>query len=459
MYNEFFNSDEINSSDVVFRFENMLLSEHMGYFDVEEFENLTDHYLNNLKIKKSLMVVEEGLKQHPGSSSLLLCKARVLFKMGKYKTALHIVEKLSYRSFDEEVLMLEGEILLRLERFQAANDIFNSIIEDMLEDKDKMCLDIAFIYMGIQQIKTALYYLKKGLKINPNNVEILFELALYAEENEKYDQAVVYYNTLLDINPYSEEAWFNLGMTYSAMEKFEKAIEAFDYSMVIDPGFYNAIFQKGVALLRLNQYQKALDSFKAFINTDANNDEVLLYLAECYEGIGDYVMAESFYYKILDSTPEVYDAWIGLGFCKQSSRDYLESINCFKRAIDIDDTDEEAWTGMGESYFYAGFKNDASKAFVRSLKIDPIQEDVWQLLIALRIENEEIDEARSALLLAKSVLVEHDGFSELEQLIDIMTVDSQQDETAGDSSNVEFIGKDSSMLILSKIFERKHSEN
>lgn len=460
MHQRFMDQNSGSGDDVVNRFENMLFNKQMGYFDVEEFEKLIDFYLNHLKVKKSMMVVEEGLKQHPGSTVLLLWKARVLHKVGKYEAALKIIHKSGFKVFDEEALMLEGEILLRLERYQEANDVFVHLIENSNSDQDKICLDIAFLYMGIQQTQIALTYLREGLKFNPENIDILFELALYYEENGEADYAIGYLNQLLDIDPYNEEAWFNLGMSHVSAEDYLKAIEAFDFALVVDSGFYNAIFQKGIALLKLDRYEDALNAFKTYLNTESHNEEVMIYLAECYEGVGDYAAAEHTYYAILDSEPEIYDAWIGLGYCKQSTKDYIESVNCFKKALELNENEDEAWTGMGESYFYSGFKKEASEAFARSLKINPLQDDVWVMLIALRIENNEIEQAKSALNLASSLIFDNDSLNELKEMLQMLeqgspVVEAEMDTLKGSNpSDTKLI-----MLNLSNILDRHYFGN
>ncbi|MFB6318723.1 tetratricopeptide repeat protein [Saccharicrinis sp. FJH54] len=461
MHQKQFNQDGNHNNDVVSRYEDMLFQQKIGYFDVEEFESLTEYYLNHMKVKKSLIVVEEGLKQHPGSTSLFLWKARVLHKMGKYNTALGIIEKLSFKIYDEEVLMLEGELLLRMDKFQAANDVFENLLKTSDDEIDRMCLDIAFLYMGIQQPNVALYYLKKGLMHNPFNIDLLFELALNSEENGKSDLAITYLNQLLDVDPYNEEAWYNMGMSHNSNEDYDKAVEAFDYALVIDPGFYNAIFQKGIALLRQDKYQEALDSFQQFLKTETHNEEVLIYLAECYEGLGDYVSAEQTYYSILEAEPEVYDAWIGLGFCKQSTKDYIESVNCFKKALEMDETDDEAWTGMAESYFYSGFKREASEAFTRSLKLNPEQEDVWVMLIALRIENNELEEARSALSMAISIIGDNESLLELKRLLDILVNgEYAKIQVATESgADLKFKGDRFNMVDLSKFIDPDQLKN
>jgi len=63
----YFDDDALESID---RFETMLRNNKPCYFDVHEFENLVDHYLENRKLAKANHASELAIEQHPSSISL-----------------------------------------------------------------------------------------------------------------------------------------------------------------------------------------------------------------------------------------------------------------------------------------------------------------------------------------------------------------------------------------------------
>lgn len=395
MQQDFLFSD--NDNQVVLRFEGMLRSQTIGYFDVEEFETLVDYYSTVMEFKKALLVVEEGLKQHPASTTLKLQKSRIFHRLGKYKTALVMLRSIGGYTFDIDALMLEGEIHLRLKHKKLADDCFVRLLTLSTEDRDQHCLDIAYIYLGVGEKPMAIRYLKEGLKGNPTNKDILFELALASEDKGEMENAISYYNQLLDIDSYNEDAWFSLAMSYIAMEKFELAIDALDFALAIDDAFISAFMHKGNALMRLEKYHEAIESFEHYGTFDENHIESLVYQAECYEQLTDHQKAIGLYKKALEADDEFLEAYIGLAFCYQTIKDYSESIACFLRALDFNKEDDESWAGLGESYMAIEAYESAHNAFSKSLQITPDQNDLWVFVAGICINQDKITEALEAI--------------------------------------------------------------
>ena len=52
------------------RFERMLKNNEFYFFDVEEFEDLVDYYIEIGNPRQALMAIEIGCDQHPSSFSL-----------------------------------------------------------------------------------------------------------------------------------------------------------------------------------------------------------------------------------------------------------------------------------------------------------------------------------------------------------------------------------------------------
>jgi hypothetical protein len=56
----------------IIRFEEMLNTNSTIYFDVYEFENIIDYYLDQHNIHNAKAAIECGLKQHPKATSIKL---------------------------------------------------------------------------------------------------------------------------------------------------------------------------------------------------------------------------------------------------------------------------------------------------------------------------------------------------------------------------------------------------
>ena len=66
------------------RFESMLKTNDVLFFDSNEFENIIHHYLENGKISLAKKAIKLGLEQHPSSINLRLFKVEILVIENKF---------------------------------------------------------------------------------------------------------------------------------------------------------------------------------------------------------------------------------------------------------------------------------------------------------------------------------------------------------------------------------------
>jgi hypothetical protein len=80
--------------EVVRRYEEMISNNTRYYFDVDEFEEIIDHYLSLAKFNRALKAVQHALIQHPSSTVIQLKKAVILNEKSQPHEALRILKLL-----------------------------------------------------------------------------------------------------------------------------------------------------------------------------------------------------------------------------------------------------------------------------------------------------------------------------------------------------------------------------
>ena len=73
---EFSQYDDNNNLSLT-KFESMLKTNNVLFFDSNEFENIIHHYLDNGKIALAKKAINLGLQQHPASINLKLFQVEV----------------------------------------------------------------------------------------------------------------------------------------------------------------------------------------------------------------------------------------------------------------------------------------------------------------------------------------------------------------------------------------------
>ena len=79
------NSEEIKNS--IYKFNEMLKTNFVYFFDVKEFQNISEYYLSTGEIQLSKKAVSMGLSQHPNNLDLLLIKIEHLILDKRFTSA------------------------------------------------------------------------------------------------------------------------------------------------------------------------------------------------------------------------------------------------------------------------------------------------------------------------------------------------------------------------------------
>ena len=107
--------NNIDITSLLEKYENMRALGKNIYFDADEFALLADFYHSEGDVLEAELLIEQGLKMHPGSTELMTLKAKQLVLAGKYKEALGFMRHLSEDDLDLPLLKIEA--LLHLSRF------------------------------------------------------------------------------------------------------------------------------------------------------------------------------------------------------------------------------------------------------------------------------------------------------------------------------------------------------
>jgi len=81
-------------NELVGKFDEMIRHDKMYFFDVEEFEEIIDFYLDRNIPKKARTAIDYAMRQHPASSTFLLRKAQYFAGVNNTIKALEILNRL-----------------------------------------------------------------------------------------------------------------------------------------------------------------------------------------------------------------------------------------------------------------------------------------------------------------------------------------------------------------------------
>ena len=169
-----FEHNETDLKALVDRFEEMLRANGSYFFDVEDFEDIIDYYLDNQNINKSKKAIDLAEAQHPGATIILIKKARYFVLANKAHKALSLLEEIEkIDPTNGEVYLLKGSIYSKLKKSDDAIREYNQAILYAI-DIEEVLTNIAYEYENVGDYVKAIEYLKKILDLDPENESAIF---------------------------------------------------------------------------------------------------------------------------------------------------------------------------------------------------------------------------------------------------------------------------------------------
>lgn len=379
MEEEKFGYPEEEAAGIVKRFEDMQKKKASYFFDVSEFETIIDYYLENNDVSFAFDAAETASRQHPGSVSLQLRKAKVLIDRGRAMESLRIVRFLENIEPDNyEVFIIKGASLGMMGDIQGTRRNFDLALALDPDDEPNILASITSILQNLNHYDLLLPYLIRLSEMEPDVPFHLYDIAFAYEKILNYERSIEYYNLFLDRDPFFDPAWYNLGVIFNKLDRNDKALECYEYALALNPENFFALFNKGNLYSYKGEYEKALDAYLEYLELEEESSEAMAYAAECYDKLGDKDMARKYYNMAIEQDTEYPEPWFGLGMVELSVDNNSEALHYFTRAVSLEGTNPEYWYFMGKSEYRNGDSLNAARAYIEALRCDPFYDEAWR---------------------------------------------------------------------------------
>ncbi|WP_299127181.1 tetratricopeptide repeat protein [uncultured Winogradskyella sp.] len=372
------------------RFESMLKTNDILFFDSSEFENIIHHYLENGKIALAKRAIKLGLEQHPSSVNLRLFDVEILVIENKFSEADDILDMLhNIEPTNEEIFIQKANVLSKQDEHQKAIDTLLIAIDMSTtpsEDADLFAL-VGMEYLFLDQFENALIYFKKCLETDTSDYSTLHNIVYCYDFLDKNEEAISYLNTFLDTNPYCEVAWHQLGRQYFTIKDYAKANAAFDFAIISDDTFIGAYMEKGKVLEKLKLYEQAIENYKVTLALEEPTSFALLRIGYCYEKLNQDDLALQFFKKTVDEDALLDQGWIAITKFYMKRLDYAKALHYINKAVNIDGDNVLYWKLFATINKRLNFLEEADMGYKRTLELGNYELDTWldrsDILIAL----------------------------------------------------------------------------
>lgn len=362
------------------RFESMLKTNDILFFDSSEFENIIHHYLENGKIALAKRAIKLGLEQHPTSINLKLFKVEILVIENKFVEADDILDTLHVlEPTNEEIFIQKANVLSKQDLHEEAIDtllIAISMSSTPEDDADLYAL-VGMEYLFLDQFENSIIYFKKCLETDTTDYSALHNIVYCYDFLNKNAEAIEYLNEFLNTNPYCEVAWHQLGRQYFTLKDYAKANAAFDFAIISDDTFIGAYIEKGKVLEKLKKYEDAIENYKITLALDDPTTFALLRIGHCYEKLGHDDLAIQFFLKSINDDALLDKGWIAVIKFYMKRLNYSEALKYATNAVNIDGENVIYWKLYATINKRLNFLEEAERGYKRTLELGNYELETW----------------------------------------------------------------------------------
>lgn len=359
------------------KFESMLKTNKVLFFDSEEFEDIILHYLDTGKASLAKKALKLALEQHPRSTGLKLVHVEMLIYDDKLDQAEKLLNELfALEPHNEEIYIQKANIFSKRDKHEEAVEqlkIALTYTEDYADVYNLMGME----YLFMDNLELAKENFIKCLEEDTEDQAALYNVVYCFEFLDQNTEAIEYLNKYIDKNPYSEIAWHQMGRLHYGIKQYEEALRAFDYATLIDEEFLGAFMEKGKSLERLKRYDEAILSYNRTIEIDDPTSYALLRIGKCYEKLGKKALALKFYNKTVHEDPLLDKGWIAITDFYVREKNFQKALFYVNKALNIDNSNRLYWKRYAVINKEMNFFEEAEMGYRKAVELGDYQLDTW----------------------------------------------------------------------------------
>jgi len=382
------------------KFESMLKTNKVLFFDSEEFEEIILHYLDMGKASLAKKALKLALEQHPKSTGLKLVQIEMLIYDDKLDVAEKMLNELyAIEPHNEEIYIQKANIYSKRDQHEKAIEELEKALtftDDFADVYNLMGME----YLFMDNLELAKYNFIKCLEVDIEDQSALYNVVYCFEFLDQQKEAIDYLEKYIEKNPFSEIAWHQQGRLSYSIKNYENALRCFDYATLIDDEFIGAFMEKGKSLEKLKRYEEAIEAFQRTIELEDPTSYALLRIGKCYEKLNNKVEAIKYYNKTVHEDPLLDKGWIAITDFYIRLKNYQKALYYVNKAIAIDNENQLYWKRYATINRQMNFYEEAEFGYRKAVEFGDYQLDTWLFWVDILQFLGEFDSAIQTLIQA-----------------------------------------------------------
>ena len=259
---------------------------------------------------------------------------------------------------------------------------------DSLTLFDSVSLNISGdVYYNEGNLARAVREYRKGLELDPENINLLNSLGVTLAQMNQYRRAIPLFEQVLAINSNDFMALFNLGFALLTRHETETALARFEEALKIDSRNFGLLLQLGKLYCRAGRYEEAVDVLQKGRNLvagkqrDIGHGAVYHYLGEAWARLGQNREAIKNLQQAVSHNPRDAGSLSLLGELYDLEKEGDEiSLSLCQQAVRLDGSRWQYWLRFGKVQLNQGDAAQACKSFEHGLRVNRKKSEIWYFL-------------------------------------------------------------------------------
>jgi tetratricopeptide (TPR) repeat protein len=366
-----------NSDAPVTRFEQMLKTNQVYFFDALEFETIIQFYIDTGEINLAKKALQMGINQHPFQIDLLLLKSELLIFDDANKEALQLLDTIEeLEPSNQEIYIQKATIFSKGKNNQAAIELLFKGLEQA-DDPHEIWSLLAMEYMVIGNYTEAKNYFRLCIEEDPEDYQILYNLLFCLDYLKENSEALDVLNQILETNPYNEIAWLESGKQYLILNKKEEALSAFDFAIISEDTFTGAYIEKAKLLEDIGRKNEAIENYEIAARLEDSSAYLNIRIASCHAHLGNDQLALQYFKKGINEDPSYEKAWTGIIDFYISKQNSSKALYYCDKALQINENYVSYWKRSALLNKDLGKYQEAEIAFQSTIELGNYELLVW----------------------------------------------------------------------------------
>ena len=393
------------------KFESMLKTNNVYFFDLTEFEEIIIHYIDIGKHSLAKKAVKLGLEQHPDSIDLKLLEIELCVFENKLDLAKKLLRQVEILEPNNDEVFIQKATIISKEgkHKEAIENLIKALT--LTDDKEDIWSLLGMEYLYLDDFENARLNFINCVNEDLEDYSSLYNVVYCFDMEEKHQEAIDFLNKYIDKNPYCEVAWHQIGRQYSVLKRHEQALKAYDFAVIIDELFVGGYLEKAKTLEALGAYQEAIDNYLITLELDDATAFAFVRIGECYQRLGNASAAILYYKKAVHEDPLLAKGWLYLTNIYFEQKNYEKAAYYISKALSIDESDTLYWRRYSEIKLKLNFFEEAIKGFEMCLSLGDEDVNVFIALVDVLTFVGEFNAALKTLIKAQKT---HKNFAEIE---------------------------------------------